>query len=102
MPSPLRMARGSVSSSHGERLLTLPSSPHSHYHTRHPALLSGLSASAIAAGDVHTCAIVLDGGVMCWGDNQFGQLGIGNTTQQTSPVRVPGARGGRAQAWWCW
>jgi hypothetical protein len=36
---------------------------------------------------------------MCWGNNQFGQLGIGNTTQQTSPVRVPGARNGRVRAW---
>ncbi|MCC6622774.1 MAG: chromosome condensation regulator RCC1 [Deltaproteobacteria bacterium] len=33
-------------------------------------------ASAIAAGEAHTCALV-DGGVMCWGDNLFAQLGSG-------------------------
>jgi hypothetical protein len=63
-------------------------------------LLPGLSASAIAAGGYHTCAIVSGGGVMCWGLNYYGQLGIGSTDPQTSPVTVPGARRGIARAWW--
>jgi tRNA G18 (ribose-2'-O)-methylase SpoU len=53
----------------------------------------GLSASAIAAGYAHTCAIVSGGEVMCWGDNGNGQLGIGSRTDQKSPVTVPGATG---------
>ena len=32
--------------------------------------------------------IVNGGGVKCWGDNNFGQLGIGSIIQQNSPVDV--------------
>ncbi len=54
---------------------------------------TGLSATAIAAGWKHTCAIVADDGVKCWGYNGDGQLGIGSTADRTSPAAVPGARG---------
>ena len=37
----------------------------------------GASVKAIAAGDAHTCALLEDGSVRCWGRNQFGQLGYG-------------------------
>jgi cysteine-rich repeat protein len=33
----------------------------------------------LAAGGAHTCALSNDGTIRCWGDNQFGQLGRGNT-----------------------
>ena len=51
----------------------------------------GVSATAIALGGGHTCAIEAGGGVKCWGNNVIGQLGIGSTEDQTSPVAVPGA-----------
>ena len=40
---------------------------------------SGRSAKFIAAGGDHTCAILDDGSVKCWGRNDYGQLGYGDT-----------------------
>ncbi len=62
-----------------------------HTYTRESPMASGVSATAIALGMGFTCAIVAGGGVKCWGNNDYGKLGIGSTTQQTSPVTVPGA-----------
>ena len=36
--------------------------------------------SAILAGNNHTCAILDNTSVKCWGRNNYGQLGIDNTT----------------------
>jgi alpha-tubulin suppressor-like RCC1 family protein len=41
---------------------------------------TGRTAIAIAAGALHSCAVLDDSSVKCWGDNTKGQLGIGNTT----------------------
>jgi cysteine-rich repeat protein len=38
----------------------------------------GGTAIAIAAGGEHTCAVLDDFGVVCWGSNIFGELGYGN------------------------
>ncbi|MCC7381399.1 MAG: hypothetical protein IT384_06190 [Deltaproteobacteria bacterium] len=42
----------------------------------------------IRSGSVHTCALLVDGSVWCWGDNGFGQLGDGTTTSRVNPTRV--------------
>ncbi|MFA5775589.1 MAG: fibronectin type III domain-containing protein [Ilumatobacteraceae bacterium] len=42
------------------------------------ALGSGRTAKAIAAGANHTCALLDNDSIKCWGDNSYGQLGQGN------------------------
>lgn len=44
--------------------------------------------TAIAAGAGHTCALIDDETVRCWGNNGSGQLGDGSTTRRTNPVTV--------------
>ncbi|MGB7587798.1 MAG: Ig-like domain-containing protein [Solirubrobacterales bacterium] len=41
---------------------------------------AGRTAVSLSAGDNHTCAILDNGTVRCWGANGYGQLGYGNTT----------------------
>jgi alpha-tubulin suppressor-like RCC1 family protein len=48
--------------------------------------LTGISA--ITAGDDHTLAWSVDGGVWAWGANDFGQLGTGTSGDGTRPARV--------------
>ncbi|MBN2196904.1 MAG: RCC1 repeat-containing protein [Polyangiaceae bacterium] len=45
-------------------------------------------ATAIVAGGAHTCAILADSTVRCWGDNGGCQLGGGNWEQPPGPVTV--------------
>ena len=47
---------------------------------------SDLLVTDISAGLYHTCAILSDNTVKCWGSNTYGQLGYDNTTQLTSPT----------------
>jgi alpha-tubulin suppressor-like RCC1 family protein len=62
---------------------------------------AGLDASAIAAplrtaaedelrsidaGLAHTCAVTGRGGILCWGSNEYGQLGIGLGPDQYRPI----------------
>jgi len=41
---------------------------------------SASSAPAIAVGTYHSCALLDNASVKCWGYNDLGQLGIDNTT----------------------
>ena len=49
----------------------------------------GISASAISAGQNHTCALLTDSTVSCWGSNGNGQLGIGSDINSSAPALVP-------------
>lgn len=53
----------------------------------------GRTPIKVVAGFQHTCALLDDSSVKCWGDNGYGQLGIGGTTDATTPTVVSfGAR----------
>jgi alpha-tubulin suppressor-like RCC1 family protein len=56
-----------------------------------PASVQGLSTGAVAisAGASHACAITPAGDVMCWGLNDFGQLGDNTQDNSNLPVAVP-------------
>jgi alpha-tubulin suppressor-like RCC1 family protein len=64
-----------------------------------PVGVVGLTGSItyLAAGQYHTCAVTASGGAKCWGDNGFGILGDGSTTQQNVPVDVVGLNDGVSQ-----
>ena len=51
--------------------------------------LAGKTVTDISAGDLHTCAVLSDGTVACWGNNGNGQVGNGAIySSLLSPVAV--------------
>ncbi len=62
------------------------------YYIQIHTITPGASAVTIFGGETHTCVITSGGGVKCWGNNLYGQLGIGSTADATRPMDVAGAR----------
>ena len=60
-----------------------------------PVAVSGLTntVSAVAAGHGHACALYVGGGMACWGDNYYGEIGDGTNTNDLSAVSVLGVTG---------
>ena len=75
-----------------------------------------LTAVQIAAGRTHSCAILSDHSLVCWGHDELGQLGDGGTVPHNTPIVVAdvgavievSAGGGHtcaidtSHALWCW
>jgi hypothetical protein len=57
-----------------------------------PVLVSGITtAVGLTAGWWHhSCALLADGNVRCWGTNDWGQLGNGTTSASGVPVNMTG------------
>jgi len=50
--------------------------------------INGQPALEVTQGQGHTCALLADGSVWCWGDNYLGQVG-NNTSSPSVPVLSP-------------
>lgn len=54
-----------------------------------PVAVSSIStASQVSLGQFHSCALLLNGTVRCWGKNSSGQLGDGTGLVSTTPVQT--------------
>lgn len=59
-----------------------------------PVAVDGVTgATAVVVGSSHSCALIDDGSVSCWGDNGSGQLGGEPNAQRWSAARVEGVAG---------
>ena len=58
--------------------------------TNTPVEVVGLNSdiSDVSLGWLHTCALDILSQLYCWGFNSFGQLGLGHTTDKSTPTKV--------------
>ena len=59
------------------------------------SLGTGRTAVALSSGGSHTCAILDNGDVSCWGYGNYGQLGNGATSDKSTPTLTSSLGTGR-------
>jgi alpha-tubulin suppressor-like RCC1 family protein len=56
-----------------------------------PVAVNGIAGAVqISSQQSHTCVVLTDNTIKCWGANYFGQLGDGTRTTTGTPVSVIG------------
>ncbi|KAH9253124.1 hypothetical protein BASA81_008806 [Batrachochytrium salamandrivorans] len=67
---------------------------HSDGNKQLPQIVAGFgptrAVASVAIGDRYFCFLTIDGKLYCMGSNEFGQLGVGNTTVLSTPTLVLG------------
>lgn len=59
-----------------------------------PVRVQGLvNVKKVAVGAFHNLALVETGELWAWGNNEYGQLGTGDTQPRSSPISVKGIAG---------
>jgi surface protein len=55
-----------------------------------PVTVAGLTgkAKSLSVGLYHSCVVIVDGTVMCWGQNTYGAIGDGTTAYKSSAEKV--------------
>ena len=63
------------------------------YKTTPQPVTGGYSFTKVAAGGAHTCGLTTGRALLCWGNNEWGQLGVGSTSPEPSYQPLPVAGG---------
>jgi alpha-tubulin suppressor-like RCC1 family protein len=65
-------------------------------HSYVPVPVTGLSSGAVAisAGGAQSCAVTSQGSLLCWGQNEYGEVGDGTLALRDTPVPVMGLGSG--------
>ena len=72
------------------RLAMGETTPQTHRTTTPAWWWTEVRTQAIALGGLHTCALLDDATVACFGDNQFGQLGLDDLLDRNGARMIPG------------
>ena len=54
-------------------------------------VVGGQSFMSLSAGGAHSCGITASGAAYCWGYNEYGRLGVGDTSMRLTPTAVLGS-----------